>query len=58
MTAQLITEAIKKLEEARESLRMTDAEIDNKGLQWLVNSQKHYEIGKAVSQLEYVLSTL
>lgn len=56
MTAQLIADAISKLEEAQETLRQvwnTQA-----GLGWFVAQQKHYEISKAISELRYVLSTL
>lgn len=48
MTAQLITEAISKLEAAQEELRTENFK----------DQQKHYEIGKALSELKYVLSTL
>lgn len=42
----LIEEAIKKLEEAQEELRTEN----------IKDHQAHYEIGKALSELRYVLS--
>lgn len=56
MTKQLITEAIEKLEAAQEELRIVVT--DDNTLKFLVASQKHYEIGKAISQLKYTLSTI
>lgn len=57
MTAQLINEAIEKLEAAQEGLR-TISGTEEKAWEFLHNSQKHYEIGKAISELKYVLGTL
>lgn len=58
MTAQLITEAIEKLEAAQETLRMKAAHtIEELGIE-LHNNQKWYEISKAISELRYVLNTL
>lgn len=55
MTAQLITEAIEKLEAAQDTLRLTTEQTLEESIK---ASQKHYEISKALSELKYVLSTL
>lgn len=58
MTAQLITEAIAKLEAAQETLTQREVHTIAEFEIELKNNQKHYEISKAISELKYVLSTI